>query len=165
MVRTLSIIGTLLQIAGGVFSIYGIIVRSTDPDYKLLISISIAIPFLLLNFFASAIFLLTKSPKGVLLLLFHFLLQTIQFKFLGFYYFYSLGPYLGFGIVKKAGQEISFWWDSSEFIFFQLIRFVDDKIGVFFTINVVAIFFVVVLILEYRERKSSMQDIQKRGLL
>ena len=159
--RTLNIvaiIGALVQIVGGIFVIYGISIRSANPDYKLLVSLSIATPLLLLNFVACITLIVTKSPKGVLLLLFHFLLQTIQFKFNGLYYFYSLGPYLGFGFVKKAGQEISFWWDSSEFIFFQLIRFVVDEVGVFFTINIVAIFFFIVLILEYRDRRSRTEN-------
>ena len=130
-VSIISFIGAIIQILGGIFTVYALIERSVDPNFNLLISASIAVPLILLNFVASILLMRTNSPKGVLLMLFHFLLQTVQFKFKGLYFFYALGPYLGFGFVKNAGQEISIWWDSSEFIFFQLIHFVDDKIGSF----------------------------------
>lgn len=157
-VKIISIIGALVQIVGGILAIIAIVKISADPDYNLLVSVGISTPFLLLNFAACISLIVTKSPKGALLLLFHFLLQIVQFKFNGLYYFYSLGPFLGLGFVKKAGQEFSFWLESSEFIFTLLLRFVDDKVGVFFTINIVAIFFFTVLILEYNDRKSHTEN-------
>ena len=85
--------------------------------------------------------MLVKSPKGVVLLIITYLLQVVQLKFKGFYYFYAIGPYLGLGFVKKANQNISFWGDGSQYLFTVLIRFVDDKVGYFLSLNFVALFF------------------------
>jgi len=115
----------------------------------------ISIPLILLCFVSGFSFLLTKSTWSVLLLMVNYLFQAIQFKFNGLYYFFAVGPYLGFGFVRKGNEDISFWWDISEFIGIILIRFVNDKIGYFLTFNFVAILFFVILLLEYRNRKGN----------
>jgi|GEM_PF-2817798 len=153
-VKIIAYIGGIIQIVGGVLSIYGLYKSSSNPNYELFISLIIVTPLILLNFMAGFSVLFTKLPRGVLLLIINYLLQILQFKFKGVYYFYALGPYFGFGFVKKVNQNISFWWDGSECIFTTLIRFVDDKIGYFLTFNIVAIFFLIILFLEYRNRKA-----------
>lgn len=146
--------GGLIQIVGGVLSIYGLYKSAFNPNYELFISLIIVIPLVFLNFTAGVSVLVFKSPKGVILLAFNYFLQVLQFKFKGLYYFYAIGPYLGLGFVKKANQSVSFWWDGSEYIFTTLIRFVDDNIGYFFTVNFVALFFLLVIVQEYRNRKT-----------
>lgn len=153
-VKILAYIGGITQVAGGALSIYGLYKSSFNPNYELFNSLIIAIPLILLSFIAGFSVLFIKSSKGALILIINYLLQFLQFKFKGFYYFYSLGPYLGFGFVKKVNQNISFWWEGSEFIGINIIRFVDDKIGYFLTFNIVAIFFLIILFLEYRNRKA-----------
>ncbi|MBC8487482.1 MAG: hypothetical protein H8D45_15740 [Bacteroidetes bacterium] len=159
-VKIIAYIGGIIQIVGGVLSIYGLYKSSSNPNYELFISLITVTPLILLNFMAGFSVLFTKSPRGVLLLIINYLLQILQFKFKGVYYFYALGPYLGFGFVKKVNQNISFWWDGSEYIFTTLIRFVDDKIGYFLTFNIVALFFLFVLLQEYRNRKANVRKME-----
>lgn len=154
-IKIISQIAAVAQIIGGILSIYGLYESSFNEGYELSISLLTVVPLIFLNFIAGYCILFTKPPKGVLPLIVTYILQIIQFKFKGVYYFYALGPYLGLGFVKKVNEGISFWWDQSEFIFIIIVRFVDDKIGYFLTFNVVAFFFFVILLLEYRNRKMN----------
>lgn len=153
-IRIFTYIIGVIQVIGGGLLLYGLFKYSTNPQYDLFKSILITLPFILLSVVAGINILKTKTTKGLYLSLINYSLQIVQLKMAGFYFFYSVGPYLGIGFVKKVNQELSFWWEASEFIFINIARFVNDKIGYFFSFNFVAILFIIILLLELNNRKT-----------
>ena len=153
-VRIFTYIVGIIQIIGGGLLLYGLFKYSANPQYDLFKLILITLPFILLSVVAGINILKTKTAKGLYLSFINYFLQIVQFKIVGFYFFYSIGPYLGVGFVKNANQELSFWWEASEFIFINITRFVNDKIGYFVSFNFVAILFIIILLLELNNRKT-----------
>ena len=153
-IRIFTYIIGVIQVIGGGLLLYGLFKYSTNPQYDLFKSILITLTFILLSVVAGINILKTKTTKGLYLSLINYSLQIVQLKMAGFYFFYSVGPYLGIGFVKKVNQELSFWWEASEFIFINIARFVNDKIGYFFSFNFVAILFIIILLLELNNRKT-----------
>ncbi len=146
----------VLQIVGGTLGTYSLYLSSSNQGYKLWLSMLIVIPFILLNFVAGISIFLSKGSKTLILSIVNYFLQSFQFMVAGFYYFYSMGPFFGLGFVKKFNQSIAFWEKSSEFYTVTIIQFISDKNSYFLTVNFVAIFFVLVLIKENFNRKSSL---------
>ena len=156
-IRIISQIAGIIQILGGMLSIYGLYKSSFNTNYELLNSLIITIPLILLSIISGFSILLNKSLWSVLVLQFNYLLQTVQCGVNGLYFFYGLGPYLGFGFAKSGNEDISFWWDKSEFAFIMIIKIIDDKKSFFLTVNIVAILFIFILLQEYKNRKDNIR--------
>ncbi len=155
-IRIIIIIIAILQIFGGLFGIYGFYKSSFNTDYHLFESLLTGVPIIILNLLGGITLLWIKTSKGVIVSGINYLTQLFQFHFWGFYYLNVTGPYVGVGFVKKLGHSFAFWWDKAQFIAYDIVR-VDKNMGLsYLAINLIALLFLLIIVLEYKFRKESL---------
>lgn len=156
LLKIIIIIGAIVQIITGFGQVYFITLKLAKyEEFDLIINVIKGLPFIILSFIAGIKILSEKSSKSLLFSITNYVLQLFQFKLLGFRFFYIVGPYLGFGIVKNTGQPLTEYFETSIFAGYIIIEFVQDKTGFFLTMNIVSFLFLAAFIKEYISRRKN----------
>jgi hypothetical protein len=134
-----------IQIIGGLILVYAIINRISEVG--IISFFSVILPFILitgLSFYAG-IQLIRNKEKGIKLSILNFGLQLFQFSYLGFYWYYFIGPYVSLGYQKPYNSSYTILTDF-EYFTGTLISYIrNDKESHFLSINLISLIILIVL--------------------
>ncbi|SDR91033.1 hypothetical protein [Gramella sp. MAR_2010_147] len=151
-----------IQIIGGLFLIYAIINRISEVG--MISFFSVILPFILITGLClyAGIQLIRNKGKGIKLSILNFGLQLFQFSYLGFYWYYFIGPYVSFGYQKPRNSNYTFLTDF-EYFTGTLISYIrNDTESHFLAINLVSL--VILIFLFYLKQENSKEPKLKKNV-
>jgi len=144
-----------IQIIGGLFLIYGIINRINAV--AMINFFSVILPFILITGFSfyAGIQLIRDKRIGIKLSILNFVLQLFQFSYLGFYWYYFIGPYVSFGYEKPYNSDYTLLTDF-EYFTGTLISYIrNDTESHFLAVNLISLIILTVLFyLNHKNKKA-----------